>query len=148
MTRASIRVLVFEDKPDIADLMVRLLHHLGYDASHEKSVNRAIERLMQERFSILVADIFYGSRLTESSKTGLLLIRKVKLRSVSPAFKSRGIGIVATSGAVIDAQGNDVEEEAMKAGAALFASKPISAKRLSELLQSVLSERAASEIDN
>ena len=111
----SKKVLIVDDEPDICILLSRKLQRKGFDASYALSLNEGLERFNETKPSYLLLD--------HNLPDGYGLDNLDRFRDANPNVK-----II-----VISAMGH-LREQAHKAGADLFMSKPLSFKDIEEYI--------------
>lgn len=112
-----VRVLILDDEPIVGERLKASLERSGFSVDAFSSSERALERLRQQEYEILVTDLKMGGL------DGMEVLRIA--RQVRPAIKSVVITGFATKA---------VAEEAMASGAVEFIAKPFRIKDLRELL--------------
>ncbi|MBU0517856.1 response regulator [bacterium] len=111
------RILIVDDEEDICEMLTDFLSHNGYEVFLTTQGDRALKMVKEIRPHLMLLDI----RLPELS--GLEILQQVRL-------------VDATIGVIMITGYNDIEiaQEALKAGASDFVTKPI---ELDYLLTSV-----------
>lgn len=118
------RVLVLDDEFVVRQLMVEILERAGYAVEAAARPLRALERLAQGAFDVLVTD------LVMPELSGLDVLQRV--REAAP-----GLPVVLVTG-----QGTDENlARAVELGAAAVLEKPFSHAQLREAVASVLAGR-------
>lgn len=120
--RSPVRILLAEDEPINAKLMSALLRKRGHEVSLVDNGATALERLCQERFDLAFLDV----RMPEMS--GIEVTRR--LRELENDGRRRLPVLALTASAM-----NDTKEACLSAGMDEFLLKPISPKRLDELIE-------------
>jgi DNA-binding response OmpR family regulator len=82
--RRGVRILIVEDHQDTANILCRLLKHLGYDALSAGTVAGAMRAVQSGNFDLLISDI----SLPDGS--GLELLRKLRSTSDIRAISLSG----------------------------------------------------------
>jgi DNA-binding NtrC family response regulator len=105
------RILVVDDEADACELLRQVLESEGYDMTPETSASKALERIANQDFDLVVSDVFMAGM------NGLDLCREiVALRAGTPVI-------------LISGQGNvHLVIEALRIGACDFLIKPIDAE--------------------
>ena len=116
------RALVVDDNPDIADMLVVVLRHAGYEATATYSPSDALSRALAEHFDVIVSDIGMPGM------TGSELARA--LREI-PEYSA--ITMVAVTGFSM----YDDRERALEAGFNTHLSKPIDPVALTRALSGI-----------
>jgi CheY-like chemotaxis protein len=121
------RVMLIDDEIDLADGLSMALSAMGYEALPVYDPEEALELFAENP---AVWDVVVTDQVMPRLK-GLSVIRQLKrLRPDIPVILYTGFSDMAD------------EQEALGAGAAAFARKPISAERLAALLRDVIESRA------
>jgi sigma-B regulation protein RsbU (phosphoserine phosphatase) len=124
-------VLVADDQPDVLEALRWLLTGEGFDPQFVSSTAAVMERLLADRFDLLLMDLNY-SRDTTSGREGLELIPKVRTHDPSmPIVVMTGWGSI------------DTAVEAMRRGARSFVQKPWEDVTLLEILHREIDEASA-----
>jgi phosphoserine phosphatase RsbU/P len=111
-TPVAPRVLVADDQPDVVTALRLLLRTGGFDAESAGSVAAVRERVLGERYDLLLMDLNYA-RDTTSGREGLDLLTEVLARDpLLPVIVMTGWGTIETA------------VEAMRRGARTFVHKP------------------------
>jgi phosphoserine phosphatase RsbU/P len=111
-TPVAPRVLVADDQPDVVMALRLLLRTGGFDAESAGSVAAVRERVLGERYDLLLMDLNYA-RDTTSGREGLDLLTEVLARDpLLPVIVMTGWGTIETA------------VEAMRRGARTFVHKP------------------------
>ena len=118
------RILLVDDERSVAGLLSLALKDGGYEVDVEYSGERAIERLLDEVYDAVVAD------LRMEKLDGLDILRAARQRYPSPAV------IIMTGHGSIDSA-----VEAMKLGASDYLTKPVDPSELTLALERVFERR-------
>lgn len=131
LVKRTMRVLVVEDNPHIAEL---LRHGLGdgktavaFDCRLASDGRAAVEMLQEQRFDVVIVDIY----LPVLDGTGVITAVRQKLGLAD-------LPIIAVSGG-----GDSARHAAMAAGANLFIDKPMRLKSLLERMREIMNLEGA-----
>lgn len=116
-TDAPVRVLLVEDHPDVAEVTLLMLRHLGAEAEHASTAAEALELASKQRFDLLLADM----RLPDGSGADVI-------RQVSPSGSNPRPVLLTAYGV------NDIIEGTQGLNCERM-SKPIEMDRLQTLLE-------------
>lgn len=120
------KVLVVEDDPSVAHVMVRLIQSLGHEVEHLWSAEQAWEKF--ERVEAATQDIILSDNNTGGGITGLELLTRLRRNSSTAKQK-----FILTSGRdTLD--GRPLRDLCREYGAE-FQPKPLSRATLKKLLQ-------------
>ncbi|HMC56469.1 MAG TPA: sigma-54 dependent transcriptional regulator [Gemmatimonadaceae bacterium] len=110
------RILVADDEAAIANGLSAILADEGYEVEVAADGQKALERLSNERFGVVLAD------LKMPKLDGIALLKSIREREIPTEF------------VMITGQGStELAIEAMKEGAADYIEKPLNAERLNKL---------------
>jgi DNA-binding NtrC family response regulator len=110
------RILIADDEAAIANGLSAILNDAGYEVEVAADGQKALEKLQNERFGVVLAD------LKMPKLDGIALLKSIR--------QSR----IATEFIMITGQGStELAIEAMKEGAADYIEKPLNAERLNKL---------------
>src|SRR5262245_34515577 len=110
------RILIADDEAAIANGLSAILHDAGYEVEVAADGQKALERLSNERFGVVLAD------LKMPKLDGIALLKAIRERKIPTEF------------VMITGQGStEMAIEAMKEGAADYIEKPLNADRLNKL---------------
>src|SRR4051812_30781597 len=110
------RILVADDEAAIANGLSAILADEGYEVEVAADGQKALERLSNERFGVVLAD------LKMPKLDGIALLKSIREREIPTEF------------VMITGQGTtELAIEAMKEGAADYIEKPLNAERLNKL---------------
>src|SRR5882672_7081013 len=110
------RILIVDDEAAIANGLSAILHDAGYEVEVAADGQKALERLSNERFGVVLAD------LKMPKLDGIALLKAIRERQIPTEF------------VMITGQGStEMAIEAMKEGAADYIEKPLNADRLNKL---------------
>jgi DNA-binding NtrC family response regulator len=110
------RILIADDEAAIANGLSAILHDAGYEVEVAADGQKALERLSNERFGVVLAD------LKMPKLDGIALLKAIRERRIPTEF------------VMITGQGStEMAIEAMKEGAADYIEKPLNADRLNKL---------------
>ena len=115
------RVLVLDDEPIVCERLKPALEKSGFEVEAFTDSRKASERLMEQRFEVLVTD------LKMQGPDGLEVLRLVKDRAPSTHV------IIITGFATVD-----TAREAMRGGAVDFIPKPFKISQLRDLILSLV----------
>jgi signal transduction histidine kinase/CheY-like chemotaxis protein len=118
--RADAKILVVEDNMVNQKVALRLLEKLGYAAEAASNGQKAVERILESRFSLVLMDC------QMPVMDGFEATRQVRLRETG-----RRTPIVALTAGALQSD----EERCLRAGMDAFISKPIDLRKLTELLE-------------
>jgi PAS domain S-box-containing protein len=85
--KKSLRILLVEDHADTADIMSRLLRHLGHSVALADSVHEAMSLVNSSEFDLLMSDIGLPDG------TGIDLIKQIRKTRDIPAIALTGFGM-------------------------------------------------------
>ncbi|MBK7861363.1 MAG: sigma-54-dependent Fis family transcriptional regulator [Archangiaceae bacterium] len=125
---AKVRVLVVDDKLEMAETLSDGLRDLGYEASAVASSREAAQRLEREGFDALVTDL----RMPEIDGLGLLALS----RRLDP---QRPVIVMTAYGAI------DTAIESIRQGAQHYLTKPFKLEELAIFLGRALEQRSVRE---
>lgn len=123
MTTEKKRILIIDDEPIVCERLKLPLEKIGFSVETFTESARALERLAQQRFDVVVTDI------KMSGADGMDLLRFV--RQNDPAAKVIIITGFATA---------ETAKEAIKGGAVDFIAKPFRISQLKDLVVSLTGE--------
>src|SRR5213593_2353979 len=110
------RILIADDEAAIANGLSAILSDEGYQVEVAADGQKALERLSNERFGVVLAD------LKMPKLDGIALLKSIRERKIPTEF------------VMITGQGStEMAIEAMKEGAADYIEKPLNAERLNKL---------------
>src|SRR5688572_23507276 len=110
------RILIADDEAAIANGLSAILTDAGYEVEVASDGQKALERLQNERFGVVLAD------LKMPKLDGIALLKSIRERKIPTEF------------VMITGQGTtELAIEAMKEGAADYIEKPLNAERLNKL---------------
>jgi DNA-binding NtrC family response regulator len=110
------RVLIADDEAAIANGLSAILNDAGYEVEVAADGQKALERLQQERFGVVLAD------LKMPKLDGIALLKAIRERRIPTEF------------VMITGQGStELAIEAIREGAADYIEKPLNAERLNKL---------------
>ena len=127
------RILIADDEAAIANGLSAILTDAGYEVEVAADGQKALERLSNERFGVVLAD------LKMPKLDGIALLKAIRERSIPTEF------------VMITGQGStEMAIEAMKEGAADYIEKPLNAERLNKLKAQIpkLLEQFAVQVQN
>lgn len=119
----TLRILVVDDQPEMAEMLADSLSDRGYDAIATSSGRDALKKLSTQRFDALITDL----RMPEVD--GLALLRAS--RELDP---SRPVIVMTAHGAL------DTAVEASGQGAYHYLSKPFRFEELARLIERALGQ--------
>ncbi len=111
------KILIVDDEPIVCERLKPALEKIGFQVETYTDSQRAIDRLAEERFDVVVTDI------KMKGPDGLELLHFVKQHTPSTQV------IVITGFATVDSA-----REAMKSGAVDFLAKPFKIRQLRDLI--------------
>jgi DNA-binding NtrC family response regulator len=115
-TKAQGRVLIADDEAAIANGLSAILTDAGYEVEIASDGQKALERLQNEPFGVVLAD------LKMPKLDGISLLKALRERQIRTVF------------VMITGQGStEMAIEAMREGAADYIEKPLNAERLNKL---------------
>jgi DNA-binding NtrC family response regulator len=115
-TKAPARILIADDEAAIANGLSAILTDAGYEVEVAADGQKALERLQNEAFAVVLAD------LKMPKLDGIALLKSIRERSIPTEF------------VMITGQGStEMAIEAMREGAADYIEKPLNAERLNKL---------------
>jgi CheY-like chemotaxis protein len=118
-----VKILVVEDTPDVADMLVMLLKYDGHDAAVAYSGADGLDALMAEQFQVVISDIGMPHM------DGYEFARALRL---VPGYAD--VPLVAMSG-----HDREVDkEEARQAGFDQHMAKPVDVEKLTELVNDLI----------
>lgn len=121
--RAAARILVVDDDRTTADLVALYLRHAGFRVQVEHSGDRALARLREDRFDLLVLDVMLPGA------SGLEICRQVRARD--------GTGII-----LLTARTGEADRiHGLELGADDYVPKPFSPRELVARVRAVLRRR-------
>ncbi|HET9453133.1 MAG TPA: sigma-54 dependent transcriptional regulator [Gemmatimonadaceae bacterium] len=110
------RILIADDEAAIANGLSAILSDAGYEVEIASDGQKALDRLANERFGVVLAD------LKMPKLDGIALLKSIRERKIPTEF------------VMITGQGTtELAIEAMKEGAADYIEKPLNAERLNKL---------------
>ena len=110
------RILIADDEAAIANGLSAILNDAGYEVEVAGDGQKALEKLQNERFGVVLAD------LKMPKLDGIALLKSIRQSRISTEF------------VMITGQGTtELAIEAMKEGAADYIEKPLNAERLNKL---------------
>jgi DNA-binding NtrC family response regulator len=110
------RILIADDEAAIANGLSAILNDAGYEVEIAADGQKALDRLANERFGVVLAD------LKMPKLDGIALLKSIRERKIPTEF------------VMITGQGTtELAIEAMKEGAADYIEKPLNAERLNKL---------------
>jgi DNA-binding NtrC family response regulator len=118
---ARIRILILDDEPIVGERLKDSLERDGFVVDALTSSHRAIQKLKEEDYDVLVTD------LKMSPPDGLEVLRTA--REIRPGIKSIVITGFATK---------DTARDAMQSGAVEFIAKPFKMSQLKKLIAEVM----------
>jgi CheY-like chemotaxis protein len=121
MSFSQKRILVVDDDADTCEMMRVLLKILGYEAASVQTAAEALTVAASRQFDLYLTDAF----LTDSS--GLELCRQLK--RLTPE-----VPVIFVSGAARESD----QLEGIRAGAAMYLTKPIEVEELENALASLI----------
>ena len=127
------RILIADDEAAIANGLSAILGDAGYEVEVAADGQKALERLGNERFGVVLAD------LKMPKLDGIALLKSIRERNIPTEF------------VMITGQGStELAIEAMKEGAADYIEKPLNAERLNKLKAQIpkLMEQYAVQVQN
>jgi DNA-binding NtrC family response regulator len=127
------RILIADDEAAIANGLSAILGDVGYEVEVAADGQKALERLGNERFGVVLAD------LKMPKLDGIALLKSIRERNIPTEF------------VMITGQGStELAIEAMKEGAADYIEKPLNAERLNKLKAQIpkLMEQYAVQVQN
>jgi sigma-B regulation protein RsbU (phosphoserine phosphatase) len=130
-TRATARILIADDQPDVVEALRLLLKGEGYEAEGVSSPAAVLQALATRDFDLLLLDLNY-TRDTTSGAEGLDLLSRIKASdSIVP------IVVMTAWGSV------ELAVEAMHRGVGDFVLKPWNNRQLLEILRTQLQQGAS-----
>jgi DNA-binding NtrC family response regulator len=132
-TKPQGRILIADDEAAIANGLSAILSDAGYEVEVAADGQKALERLGNERFGVVLAD------LKMPKLDGIALLKSIRERKIPTEF------------VMITGQGStELAIEAMKEGAADYIEKPLNAERLNKLKAQIpkLMEQFAVQVQN
>jgi DNA-binding NtrC family response regulator len=132
-TKPQGRILIADDEAAIANGLSAILNDAGYEVEVAADGQKALERLANERFGVVLAD------LKMPKLDGIALLKSIRERNIPTEF------------VMITGQGStEMAIEAMKEGAADYIEKPLNAERLNKLKAQIpkLMEQFAVQVQN
>jgi DNA-binding NtrC family response regulator len=126
MKAARKKVLILDDEPIVCERLRPALEKIGFHVETFTDGQRAVDRVMEESFDVLVTD------LKMQKPDGLEVMDFV--RQHSPATRV----IIITGFATVD-----TAVETLKGGAADFIAKPFKIRKLCDLIVKLTSETGA-----
>jgi len=115
-SRPQGRILIADDEAAIANGLSAILTDVGYEVEIAADGQKALDRLANERFGVVLAD------LKMPKLDGIALLKSIRERKIPTEF------------VMITGQGStELAIEAMKEGAADYIEKPLNAERLNKL---------------
>jgi DNA-binding NtrC family response regulator len=127
------RILIADDEVAIANGLSAILNDAGYEVEVAADGQKALERLSNESFGVVLAD------LKMPKLDGIALLKAIRERHIPTEF------------VMITGQGStEMAIEAMKEGAADYIEKPLNAERLNKLKAQIpkLLEQFAVQVQN
>ena len=110
------RILIADDEASIANGLSAILNDAGYEVEIASDGQKALDRLANERFGVVLAD------LKMPKLDGIALLKSLREQKIPTEF------------VMITGQGStELAIEAMKEGAADYIEKPLNAERLNKL---------------
>jgi DNA-binding NtrC family response regulator len=132
-TKPQGRILIADDEAAIANGLSAILTDAGYEVEVAADGQKALERVSNERFGVVLAD------LKMPKLDGIALLKSIRERKIPTEF------------VMITGQGTtELAIEAMKEGAADYIEKPLNAERLNKLKAQIpkLMEQFAVQVQN
>src|SRR5687767_2559298 len=132
-TKPQGRILIADDEAAIANGLSAILSDAGYEVEVAADGQKALERLGNERFGVVLAD------LKMPKLDGIALLKSIRERKIPTEF------------VMITGQGStELAIEAIREGAADYIEKPLNAERLNKLKAQIpkLMEQFAVQVQN
>ncbi|MEZ4391773.1 MAG: sigma-54 dependent transcriptional regulator [Polyangiales bacterium] len=117
-------VLVVDDEPEVTSWLVEALEEHGYAAAGETDARRALARITEQGFDVVLSDIEMPS------------LRGIELLGAVHARRPSQLVVLMTAFGSID-----LAMQAMRAGAADFVTKPFAVEALVHTIERTLRER-------